>query len=68
MSESTWTFVGHWDNDRIVVEYAVPGKVEDLRIDTGYWEQGLWCAWGSGATLEEAQAKVVAEYEEALHG
>jgi hypothetical protein len=64
VTEQTWTFVGHWENDRIVVEYAIPGNVEDERIDTGYWEQGLWAAPASGATIEEAQAAAIAEYED----
>ena len=63
---NTWTFMGHWENDRIVVEYAVPGEVEDEREDTGYWDEGLWAASGSGETLEEAQATAVAEYESVL--
>lgn len=58
--------MGHWENDRIVVEYAVPGEVEDEREDTGYWDEGLWAASGSGETLEEAQATAVAEYESVL--
>jgi hypothetical protein len=63
--EGTWTFFGHWEDDRIVVEYYVPGEVEDPRIDTGHWEQGLWAAAGSGATPHQAQVAVVAEYEAA---
>ena len=62
-AQQTWTFVGHWEDDRIVVEYVLPGEQQDDRIDSGYWEQGLWAAAGCGATLEEAQAAVVAEYE-----
>lgn len=61
--KQTWTFVGHWEEDRIVVEYVLPGEVEDLREDTGYWEQGLWAASGTGTTVEETQARVVGEYE-----
>lgn len=60
--ERTWTFFGHWDNDVIHVEYFVPGEVADERVDTGYWEQGLWAAPGTGLTLEAAQAAVLAEY------
>jgi hypothetical protein len=63
MAEQTWTFVGHWEDDRIVVEYVLPGEQDDDRIDMGFWEQGLWAASGSGATMEEAQAAVLAEYE-----
>jgi hypothetical protein len=59
----TWTFVGHWEDSRIVVEYVLPGDVEDERIDTGYWDEGLWAASGSGETMESAQAATVAEYE-----
>lgn len=59
----TWTFVGHWENDRIVVEYVLEGDVDDVRIDAGYWEQGLWAAAGSGTDMAETQAAVIAEYE-----
>lgn len=62
----TWTFFGHWDNDEIVVEWATPGVVDDDRIDTGYWEQGLWCDSGEGLTMEQAQAAAVAPYEAAV--
>jgi hypothetical protein len=63
--EQTWTFVGHWEDDRIVVEYVLPGQVEDDRIDTGYWEQGLWAASGTGTDMAVTQAAVIAEYEDA---
>ena len=59
----TWTFVGHWEEDKIIVEYVLPGEVEDRRVDVGYWEQGLWAASGTGATLEETQAAVIKYYE-----
>jgi hypothetical protein len=62
-AEQTWTFVGHWEGDEIVVEYVLPGEQQDDRIDVGHWPEGLWAASGSGATVEEAQATVVAEYE-----
>lgn len=61
---STWTFFGHWDNDKIVVEYVLPGEVEDHRVDTGAWPEGLWAASGSGTTQKEAMASVIAEYEQ----
>lgn len=61
---STWSFVGHWENDEIVVEYVVPGdEYEDPRIDTGYWDEGLFCASAEGHTQEEALAALRAEYE-----
>jgi hypothetical protein len=60
----TWTFCGHWENDQIVVEYVFEGEVEDRRIDTGYWNQGLFAAWASGETIEEAETAVRREYEE----
>jgi hypothetical protein len=62
-AQKTWTFVGHWENDRIEVEYILDGEVQDTREDTGYWEQGLWAASGTGNTVKEAQANAVAEYE-----
>lgn len=61
--QHTWTFVGHWDEGTIVVEYVIDGEVPDERIDTGYWPQGLWAASGTGCDLEETQARVIAEYE-----
>ncbi len=59
----TWTFVGHWDNDEIVIEYEVLGEADDPREDTGRWEQGLFAASASGYTIEEAEAAMRAEYE-----
>ena len=61
--EQTWTFVGHWEGDEIVVEYVLPGEQEDQREDVGYWPEGLFAASGTGATQEEALAAVRAEYE-----
>jgi hypothetical protein len=55
--------VGHWENDQIVVEYVVEGEYEDPRIDSGYWEQGLFAASETDKTQEEALARVRAEYE-----
>jgi len=64
MSElNAWTFVGHWEDDRVVVEYGEEGEAEDRRVDTGRWEQGLFAASASGRTVEEAEAKMRAEYE-----
>ncbi len=59
----TWTFCGHWEDGRIVVDYVLPGEVADERIDTGRWEQGLWAAAGSGSNVHEAMAATIAEYE-----
>jgi hypothetical protein len=59
----TWTFMGHWANDTIVVDYVVPGEVQDDRQDnTGAFPEGLWAAAGTGATVEEAQANALADY------
>lgn len=60
---STWTFVGHWEDDRIVVEYVLDGDHEDRRKDAGYWEQGLFASSASAATQDEALAQVREEYE-----
>lgn len=62
----TWTFCGHWENDRIVIDYVLDGDVQDDRIDTGEYEQGLWAAAASGLTEGAAEAAVIAEYEEAV--
>ena len=67
MSETavnTWTIVGHWENSVIVVEYTLEGEHQDPRIDTGYWDEGLFAAPGQGATIDEAIAAVRAEYED----
>lgn len=58
-----WTFCGHWDNDRIQVEYTVPGEVGDDRIETGHWAQGLWAAAASGPSIAAAEQVAIAEYE-----
>jgi hypothetical protein len=62
---TAWTFCGHWDNGRIVVDDDVlPGEVSDDRQDGGTWPEGLWAAAGSGATVEEAQVAVIAAYQD----
>ena len=66
-TKQTWTFFGHWENDRLVVEYSIPGEHEDLRRDYGYWEQGLWADSGTGATEDEARTEIVGQYEDDLH-
>jgi hypothetical protein len=62
----TWTFFGHWENDRVVVEWYEDGEVDDDREDTGEWDQGLWAASAQGASVEEAQTAAIAEYETPL--
>lgn len=62
-AQQTWTFVGHWEDDRIVIDYVLDGEQEDDREDVGEWEQGLWAASASGATIAEAEAAAVDEYE-----
>lgn len=59
----TWTFFGHWENDKIIVEYSAPGEIEDDRENDGTWEEGLWAASGTGATEAEARQNAVEEYE-----
>jgi hypothetical protein len=61
---TAWTFCGHWDNGHIVVDYVLPGEVSDDRQDGGTWPEGLWAAAGSGATVKEAQAAVIAAYQD----
>ena len=61
---TAWTFCGHWDNGHIVVDDVLPGEVSDDRQDGGTWPEGLWAAAGSGATVEEAQAAVIAAYQD----
>jgi hypothetical protein len=62
-TQQTWTFCGHWENDQIVIDYVLPGNVEDERVDTGRYEQGLWASSASGTTVAEAQEAAIAEYE-----
>lgn len=59
----TWTVIGHWKDDRIVVEKVLPGAHNDHRPEDGTWEQGLFAASAEAKTLEEAIALVRAEYE-----
>ena len=59
-----WTFMGHWRGSRIVVDYVVPGVVNDDRDDgEGIFPDGLWAGSGGGATVEEAEENAKAEYE-----
>jgi hypothetical protein len=60
----TWTFFGHWEGGKLVIEYTEDGEVSDDRDDTGYWPEGLWAASAQGATIEEAEANARAEYEQ----
>jgi hypothetical protein len=62
VAEKTWTFFGHWEDDRIVVDYAREGEHRDDRVDDGRWEQGLWSDAGTGPTLEAAMAAAIEEY------
>lgn len=62
-AEQTWTFFGHWQDGRIVVEYTAPGEVQDDREDTGQYPEGLWAAAGTGVDEKTVQAAVIAEYE-----
>lgn len=60
----TWTFCGHWEGDSIVIDYTLPGVVQDeRRDDSGQYPEGLWAAPASGATQEEAAKAAIAEYE-----
>jgi hypothetical protein len=58
-----WTFMGHWEDGEIVVDYAVPGTVQDDREDNAVsWPEGLWAGHGEGATGEQALADAIAFY------
>lgn len=60
---SVWTFCGHWDADTIVIDYVLPGQVQDDRDDdNGEYPEGLWADSGQGATVEEARANALAAY------
>jgi len=61
-----WTFFGHWENDRIVIDMHLPGVHEDTRVeDYDRWPEGLWCDTGHGDTVEEAEADARNGYYEA---
>lgn len=69
LPERTWTFLGHWRNDRIVVTETVTGEVTDPReADDRAYPEGLWAASGTGTDTYSVQAMVVGEYEGELHG
>lgn len=63
----TWTFLGHWDNDRIVIEHILRGDVPDDRDDTGQWEQGLWSETATGTDLDTVKAAVINAAEAEHH-
>jgi len=61
-----WTFFGHWENERIVIDMHLPGVHEDTREqDDERWPEGLWCDTGHGDTVEEAEADAREGYFEA---
>ena len=60
----TWTFFAHWnDADELVLDYHVPGEVDDHRVDDGRWQGGLFSEVGTGADPESAWKVIRAEYE-----
>ncbi len=61
--EQTWTFFGHWENDRLVIEWVESGGRDDDRVDSGQWEQGLFASAASGLTVQAAEAALRDEYE-----
>lgn len=63
----TMTFVGHWDNSEIVVEYVYDGERQDDRDNTKYWDEGLWCDWATGASEAEIAAQMYGEFEDCQH-
>lgn len=64
-AEKAWTFFGHWDGE-LVIDHAVVGEHDDVYPDQGEYEEGVWAASASGATIEEAEANARAEYEDEL--
>lgn len=58
----TWTFCGHWHGDQLVIDYSVPGEVQDDRPDDGQHPEGLWAASASGETEAEAARAAVSAY------
>ncbi|MDN5892877.1 MAG: hypothetical protein L0H93_02525 [Nocardioides sp.] len=65
MSETrTWTFFGHWENSALVINHAVEGEHGYVYPDSRAFPEGLWCDYGTGRTLEEAEAAARAEYEQ----
>lgn len=53
---TTWTFFGHYeDSGELAINHAVLGEVADVYPDSGEFPGGLWCDYGTGATMEAAE-------------
>lgn len=58
----TWTFYGHWDEDRLVIDHASLGAHEDVYPDDGSWEGGSFADTGTGRTIGEAESDLRQQY------
>lgn len=59
--------MGHWsDSDELELEYYVEGAVQDDRVDTGYWQGGLFAESGSGDDPDTVWAEIKERYESEL--
>lgn len=58
----TWTYLGHWDNDALVIDSVHDGDIVDTRPDDGTWEQGLFSDTVSAATVEDGHQLLIAQY------
>jgi hypothetical protein len=60
---SAWTFFGHWEDGKVIIEYVENGVSVDDRDEDFEHEEGLFSATGHGRTVDEAERAVRAEYE-----
>lgn len=58
----TWTYIGHWDNNELVIDFTAEGDVVDYREDTGYWPEGLFSETVSAPTEEEGLQILIDRY------
>lgn len=63
----TFTWFGHWDEDELVLEYAVAGDIEDDRPDFDEEGYQAFAASGTGATAQLAMLAVLGEYAPDQH-
>ncbi len=65
--ERTYTFMGHWDGNELVVEATAKGEFLDHRDDDGHWPEGLWADTGTGRSEAQIAATLMGRYEQ-CHG
>lgn len=58
----TWTYIGHWDNSELVIDFTAEGEVADYREDDGYWTEGLFAETVSAPTEAEGLQILIDRY------